>query len=84
MAARIDWSEGARYDIRALDKPTAMLVFDGILRYAQTGVGDVKALHGGFEGRLRLRVGDFRIFFTPVGDTLRIHAVANRKDAYRG
>lgn len=38
MAARIDWSEEARYDIRALDNPTAMLVFDGILRYAQTAL----------------------------------------------
>lgn len=78
MAARIDWSEEARYDIRALDNPTA------ISALRPDGVGDVKALHGEFEGRLRLRVGDFRIFFTPVGDILRVHGVANRKDAYRG
>jgi mRNA-degrading endonuclease RelE of RelBE toxin-antitoxin system len=83
MALKIDWSDEARDDIRALDRVSAMFVFDGLLRYVQTGHGDVKALHGEFEGRLRLRVGDYRVLFSPVADTLRIHAVKDRKDAYR-
>lgn len=80
MAIKIDWSDEARDDIRAVDRPTAMFVFDGILRYAQTGQGDIKALQGEFQGRFR--VGDYRIF-SKIADTLRIHAVKNRKDAYR-
>jgi mRNA interferase RelE/StbE len=83
MALKIDWSDEARDDIRALDRPAAMFVFEGILRYAQTGHGDIKALQGEFQGRLRLRVGDYRIFFSAVSDTLLIHAVKDRKDAYR-
>jgi mRNA-degrading endonuclease RelE of RelBE toxin-antitoxin system len=83
MALKIDWSDEARDDIRALDRASAMFVFEGLLRYAQTGHGDIKALHGEFEGRLRLRVGDYRILFSPVAETLRIHAVKDRKDAYR-
>jgi mRNA-degrading endonuclease RelE of RelBE toxin-antitoxin system len=83
MAVKIDWSEEARADIRALDRSTAMLIFDGLLRFAQFGHGDVKALSGDLAGRLRLRVSDYRIFFSPVEDGLHIHAVKNRKDAYR-
>jgi mRNA-degrading endonuclease RelE of RelBE toxin-antitoxin system len=83
MAIEIDWSEEARADIRALDRSTAMFIFDGLLRYAQTGHGDVKALQGEFEGRLRLRIGDYRVLFSPVPDGFHIHSVRNRKDAYR-
>ena len=42
MAFRIDWSDEARADVRLLDKPTAMRVFEGLLRFARTGEGDVK------------------------------------------
>ncbi|MGA2596838.1 MAG: type II toxin-antitoxin system RelE/ParE family toxin [Bryobacteraceae bacterium] len=37
-----------------------------------------------FPGEKRLRVGDYRVRFTEEHpDTLRIHAVRHRKDAYR-
>jgi hypothetical protein len=39
MAVKIDWSEEARADIRAFDRSTAMFIFEGLLRYAQTGHG---------------------------------------------
>ena len=61
-----------------------MFVFDGVLRYASSGHGDVISLHGPLHGHLRLRVGDYRVFFSPIGDRLRIHAVKNRREAYRG
>ena len=83
MAIKIDWSDEARADIRALDRATAMFVFEGLLRYAQTGHGDVKALQGEFQGRLRPRVGDYRILFSLIADSLHINAVKDRKDAYR-
>ena len=83
MAIKIDWSEDARADIRALDRTTATFIFDGLLRYVQTGNGDVKALQGEFEGRLRLRIGDYRVMFSLIENGFHIHAVKNRKDAYR-
>lgn len=81
MAIKIDWSEDARADIRALDRTTAMFIFDGLLRYIQTGHGDVRALQGEFEGRLRLRIGDYRVLFSPMEGGIQIEAVRNRKDA---
>jgi mRNA interferase RelE/StbE len=80
---KIVWSERARADIRRLDRDTAMRIFAALLHFAETGEGDIKKLQGE-SGELRLRVGDYRVRFTeePV-DTLRIHSVRHRKDAYR-
>lgn len=83
MTYRIDWSEESRADVRRLDKPTAMRVFEVLLRFATSGEGDVKQLHGHLAGLWRLRIGDYRLFFTLSGDTLRIHSVRHRSEAYR-
>ena len=80
---KIVWSERARADIRRLDRDTAMRIFAALLRFAETGEGDIKKLQGE-SGELRLRVGDYRVRFTEEpDDTLRIHFVRHRKDAYR-
>jgi len=80
---KLVWSERARADIRRLDRDTAMRTFAALLRFAETGEGDIKKLQGG-SGELRLRVGEYRVRFTEEpDDTLRIHAVRHRKDAYR-
>lgn len=79
----IDWTEPARADVRRLDRDTAMRIFAALHRFAETGEGDVRKLQGQ-SGELRLRVGDYRVRFTQEGDdSLQIHAVLHRKDAYR-
>lgn len=83
MPLLIDWTEEARADIRALDCETAMRIFAGLHRYMLTGEGDVKTLQGKHVGKLRLRLGNYRVFFRPDGQILRILAVKDRKDAYR-
>jgi len=64
MALSIEWTDEARADVRALDRSTAMQIFDGVYRYAVTGLGDVKALKGSHAGKLRLRVGGCRVFLS--------------------
>lgn len=83
MARRIDWTEEARADIRSLDRTTAMRIFDGIHRYSISAEGDVKALQGRHSGKFRLRLGDYRVFFKPSGEILRILNVKHRSEAYR-
>ncbi len=80
---KIAWSEDARADVRRIDQKTAMRIFTAIQRFAETGVGDVKELKSK-SGELRLRVGDYRVRFTNDADnTIRIHAVRHRREAYR-
>lgn len=83
MALKIDWTTEARADIRVLDRSTAMRIFEGLHRFVLTGEGDLKALRGKHAGKLRLRLGDYRVFFRRDGQILRILAVRSRKDAYR-
>lgn len=79
---RIVWTEPAKADVRSLDKPTAMRILTTLHRFADSGEGDVKALQGREE--LRLRIGDYRLFFVgTAADTIEVRRVLHRKEAYR-
>jgi hypothetical protein len=39
-------------------------LFEGILRFAQSGTGDVRGLDGDMAGAIRLRLGDYLVLFT--------------------
>ena len=50
--------------------------------YAETGAGDVKRVQT--QAGLRLRVGDWRVFFTrPDQGVVEIDAILHRREAYR-
>jgi len=79
---RIVWTDPARTDVRSLSKPTAMQILSALHRFAESGVGDVKALRGREE--LRLRIGNYRLFFVcPDPDTMEVLRVRHRREAYR-
>ncbi len=80
---RIAWTEQAKADIRGLDKPTAMRLLHALHRFAESGAGDIGALQGDME-ELRLRVGDYRLFFVSTGDdVIEVRHVRHRREAYR-
>jgi len=79
----IEWLAEARADVRALDRATAMRIFEGIFRFARSGSGDVVALQGELAPALRLRLGDYRVLFTLEGEDMRIFGVRHRSEAYR-
>jgi mRNA-degrading endonuclease RelE of RelBE toxin-antitoxin system len=79
----IEWLDEAKADVRALDRPTAMRLFKGILHFARTGSGDVNALHGEMAGAFRLHLGDYRVLFTLEQNAMRIFGVRHRSQAYR-
>jgi mRNA-degrading endonuclease RelE of RelBE toxin-antitoxin system len=81
---RIRFSDEAKADIRAIPQHIAMNILTAIHRLAEHGTGNVKKLQGSDPPEFRLRVGDHRVRFTEDdADTLHIHAVKDRKDAYR-
>jgi len=56
-------------------------LMDKLMRYAETGFGDVKAMQG--QDGARLRVGDFRILFIETETTINVTDVGHRRDIYR-
>jgi mRNA interferase RelE/StbE len=79
----IEWLDEAKADVRAIDQPIAMRLFEGILRFARTGAGDVNTLHGDMAGASRLRIGDYRVLFTLEENAIRVFGVRHRSEAYR-
>lgn len=80
---RIRFSPYVQSDVRAIDRENAMRVLNALHQYAETGHGDVKALEGDLAGLLRLRVGDYRVLFDETSDSIHVHRVRNRREAYR-
>ena len=80
---RIRFSPYVQSDVRAIDRENAMRVLNALHRYADEGHGDVKALEGDQAGLLRLRVGEYRVLFDETGDSIYVHRVRNRREAYR-
>ncbi|MGA3188870.1 MAG: type II toxin-antitoxin system RelE/ParE family toxin [Bryobacteraceae bacterium] len=79
----IRWSARAVEDLESLDPGIARRIRAGLLRYAETGSGDVIRLQNE-GGKLRLRVGDWRILFeeAPAGN-IHVQRVLHRSQAYR-
>lgn len=65
------------------DHRQARRIAQGIRQYDEQRRGDVKKLQDR-DGVWRLRVGNWRVFFTPAGDdrVMVILAIDNRRDAY--
>ena len=70
-------------EVRGIERQTAMRILQALHRYAETGQGDVKALSGEFEGLLHLRVGSHRVLFDETAETITVHHVRDRREAYR-
>jgi mRNA-degrading endonuclease RelE of RelBE toxin-antitoxin system len=80
---KIRFQPNVQAEVRAIEQKTALHILQAIHRYAETGAGRVKPLSGEFEGLLRLRVGNHRVFFDETEDTITIHRVRDRREAYR-
>jgi mRNA-degrading endonuclease RelE of RelBE toxin-antitoxin system len=83
VAKKIAWTDQAKADVRAIDRPTALRILHGLARFKQTEEGDVKRFQDIEPPEFRLRVGAYRIRFYDRGDTIEILAVKHRSEAYR-
>jgi mRNA-degrading endonuclease RelE of RelBE toxin-antitoxin system len=74
---RIRFHPNVPQEVRAIEQRVALNILTAIHRYAATGSGRVKPLGG------ELRVGNHRVIFDETEDTITIHRVRDRRDAYR-
>jgi mRNA-degrading endonuclease RelE of RelBE toxin-antitoxin system len=83
MGKKIAWTDQAKADLRAIDQAAALRILHIVARYLATGVGDVKHLQDVEPPEFRLRVGDYRVRFHDLGDSILVLAVKHRREAYR-
>ena len=76
----IEFTSAAVRQWRKLTVATRAQIESKLNAFAETGVGDVKALRG--VSGMRLRSGDWRVLFTVKGNIITIHAVGHRRDIY--
>jgi mRNA interferase RelE/StbE len=76
----IEFTSAAVRQWRKLTATTRAQINLKLKTFAETGVGDVKALKGA--AAMRLRSGDWRVLFTTKANTITIHAVGHRRDIY--
>lgn len=69
--------------LKTIEKGIARQIKQTVERFAATGAGNVKKLHGFKPPEYRLRAGDYRVRFDLSGETILILRVRNRRDAYR-
>lgn len=80
---KIRFKPNVASELRAIAQQTALGILKALHRYAETGHGRVKRLSGEYEGLLRLRVGNHRVLFDETADTITVHRIRDRRDAYQ-
>jgi mRNA interferase RelE/StbE len=70
----IEFTSAAVRQWRKLTATTRAQIDLKLKAFAESGVGDVKALKGA--------AGDWRVLFTIKANTITIHAVGRRRDIY--
>jgi mRNA interferase RelE/StbE len=76
----IEFAAAAVRQWRKLTATTRTQIDLKLRAFAETGIGDVKALEGATG--MRLRSGDWRVLFTMKGNAITIHAVGHRREIY--
>ena len=76
----IELTSAAVRQWRKLSTATRAQIDLKLTGFAETGVGDVKALKGA--AGMRLRSGDWRVLFTMKANTITVHAVGHRREIY--
>ncbi|HEY8022476.1 MAG TPA: type II toxin-antitoxin system RelE/ParE family toxin [Thermoanaerobaculia bacterium] len=83
MSRRAEWAKRALKDVTRLDATTRQRVLTAVGRLAEEELGDVRRLQG-VDDAYRLRVGDWRVIFSYQDDqTILVHRVRPRGDAYK-
>lgn len=86
MPRTVEWSDAAERDLRRVDHQARERIRRAVARLGSSDQGDVKRLSGR-EQEWRLRVGDWRVFFTlpdrPDGVVIFVLRVLPRGRAYR-
>ncbi len=83
MAYRIAFKKSVARDLRKLDRAEADRVLARLASELPRNADSCPEPKGKFAGLRKFRVGDYRIMFAIIGDSVLITRIGHRRDIYR-
>jgi mRNA interferase RelE/StbE len=80
---KIRFHPNVQNEVRSIEQTAALNVLRALHKYADSGEGDIRALSGEMKGLVRLRVGNYRVIFEETDESITVHRIRDRKQAYR-
>ncbi len=83
MSYKIAFKKSVSRDLKKIDKIQADKILKKIEEFLPEKADRFPALTGKFAGLRKFRVGDYRVIFTILEDTVVILRISHRKESYR-
>lgn len=83
MGFNITFKKSVQKDLAKIPKAVAARLLDKIDKELPGGAESCPVLKGEFDGLRKLRVGDYRVIYTILGNDVLILHIAHSKDVYR-
>ena len=83
MSYNILFKSSVYKDLKKIDKTEASRILDKIENELTESPDSYPILSGKFSGLRKLRVGNYRIIFSILKDTVLILRISHRKDVYK-
>jgi mRNA interferase RelE/StbE len=79
----IAFKKSVSRDLKKIDREQAEKILLKIDQELSTEAGKYPELKGSFSGLRKCRIGNYRIIFTIINDTVLILRIKHRKDVYK-
>ena len=83
MAFNITFKKSVARDLRKLDIGEAQKVLDQIAKELPEIADSLPELKGKFAGFRKYRIGEYRVVFTILNDSVLVTRIRHRKEVYR-
>ena len=83
MKYKIAFKKSVSRDLKKIDREQVEKILLKIDQELSTEAGQYSKLKGSFSGLRKCRIGDYRIIFTIINDTVLILRIKHRKNVYK-
>jgi mRNA interferase RelE/StbE len=83
LAYKITFKNSVAKDLKKIDKTQCKIIFDKIDSELSQRADQFPQLTGKFAGLRKYRIGDYRVIYTLLHDTVIVLRIAHRKEAYK-
>ena len=83
MVYNITYKSSVYRDLKKLSKDVAIRVLDALEKDLSLNAHKYPVLKGAFAGLRKYRIGDYRVMYAIIDDTVLVLRIAHRREVYR-